>query len=100
MSVFTMIVLIVFIVTMARLYESRQKATREGGTIGNKGNENQQLEAEITRLNARIAVLERIATDPSKRLADEIDSLKSLPSDKPAGPKRDPREGEGDDAER
>jgi hypothetical protein len=34
------------------------------------------MKSEIKRLNDRLAVLERIATDPAKRLADEIDNLK------------------------
>jgi hypothetical protein len=38
--------------------------------------EAERMKGEIKRLNERLAVLERIATDPAKRLADEIDSLK------------------------
>jgi hypothetical protein len=38
--------------------------------------ENQQLKATIGRLEDRLKVLERIATDSSRRLADEIDELK------------------------
>lgn len=34
-----------------------------------------RMKAEIDRLNSRIAVLERLATDPSKRLSDQIDAL-------------------------
>ena len=37
--------------------------------------ENQQLKATVTRLEDRLKVLERIATDPSRKLADEIDGL-------------------------
>jgi hypothetical protein len=33
------------------------------------------MKAEIDRLNSRLAVLERLATDPSKRLSDQIDAL-------------------------
>jgi hypothetical protein len=74
-----MVVLIVLIVTAGRIYEVRQKAKlRAPGSSDTV--ENRRLEAEVTRLNERIAVLERLATDPSKRLADEIDSLKTLPS--------------------
>jgi hypothetical protein len=39
-------------------------------------NENAQLTGKITRLEDRIAVLERIATDKPTRLSAEIDSLK------------------------
>jgi cell division protein FtsB len=37
--------------------------------------ENAELKGQVVRLEERIAVLERIATDRSRRLADEIDSL-------------------------
>lgn len=39
-------------------------------------NENERLTGQIDRLQERIAVLERIATDKPARLADEIDSLR------------------------
>ncbi len=39
-------------------------------------NENARLTGQIDRLQERIAVLERIATDKPARLADEIDSLR------------------------
>lgn len=39
-------------------------------------NENAQLKATVDRLEERLKVLERIATDPSKRLADDIDNLR------------------------
>ena len=38
--------------------------------------ENAQLKATVERLEDRLKVLERIATDPTKRLADEIDQLR------------------------
>jgi hypothetical protein len=38
--------------------------------------DNEQLIGKISRLEERIAVLERIATDKSVRLADEIESLR------------------------
>lgn len=38
-------------------------------------NENGALKGQISRLEERLSVLERIATDPSKRLSDEIDAL-------------------------
>ena len=37
--------------------------------------ENSALKGQVARLEERIAVLERIATDKSRRLADEIDAL-------------------------
>ena len=38
--------------------------------------ENAQLKATVDRLEDRLKVLERIATDPSRRLADDIDNLR------------------------
>ena len=38
--------------------------------------ENERLTGQIDRLQDRLAVLERIATDKPARLADEIDSLR------------------------
>ena len=39
-------------------------------------NENAGLKGQVGRLEERIAVLERIATDPSERTAREIDQLR------------------------
>ena len=38
--------------------------------------QNEQLQAKVLRLEERIAVLERIATDPATRTAGEIDALR------------------------
>ena len=38
-------------------------------------NENAELKGKLLRIEERVAVLERIATDKSTRLAEEIDSL-------------------------
>ncbi|WP_249341133.1 MULTISPECIES: hypothetical protein [unclassified Sphingomonas] len=38
--------------------------------------ENERLTGQISRLEERIAVLERIATDPAERVAREIDNLR------------------------
>jgi len=38
--------------------------------------ENKQLKSTVERLEERLKVLERIATDPTNRLADEIDELR------------------------
>ena len=40
------------------------------------GVENQQLKAHIGRLEERLAVLERIATDPAEQTAREIERLR------------------------
>ncbi len=39
-------------------------------------NENENLSGKVSRLEERISVLERIATDKGMRLADEIESLR------------------------
>ncbi|WP_260598739.1 hypothetical protein [Sphingomonas endolithica] len=38
--------------------------------------ENERLSGQVARLEERIAVLERIATDPAERTAREIDALR------------------------
>ncbi|MES2903006.1 MAG: hypothetical protein V4696_02370 [Pseudomonadota bacterium] len=38
--------------------------------------ENKHLKDTVDRLEERLKVLERIATDPAKRLADDIDNLR------------------------
>lgn len=40
-------------------------------------NENQQLRDTVGKLEERLKVLERIATDPAKRLSDDIENLRS-----------------------
>lgn len=47
-----------------------------GRTISLLSNENQRLTGQISRLEERIAVLERIATDPADRIARDIDALR------------------------
>jgi hypothetical protein len=39
-------------------------------------NESGRLQGQVSRLEERIAVLERIATDPAHRVAKEIDALR------------------------
>lgn len=39
-------------------------------------NENERLTGQVSRLEERIAVLERIATDPAERLGRDIDALR------------------------
>jgi hypothetical protein len=56
-----------------------------GNTIQPKGSdettkalaaENAELKSTVNRLEERLKVLERIATDPSRRLSDDIDNLR------------------------
>ncbi len=44
--------------------------------VGLLTSENEKLHGKVTRLEERIAVLERIATDPAARTAREIDELR------------------------
>lgn len=85
MSVYTMVVFIVLIVTIGRIYQSRQKLALKNPPPVADTAETRRLQSEVSRLNERIQVLERLATDPAKRLSDEIESLKSLPQ-KPGTP--------------
>ncbi|WP_156256436.1 hypothetical protein [Sandarakinorhabdus oryzae] len=83
MNPFEMVVLIVLIVTIGRVFSGRfgnreQRRLAKMGVLPAQDNgENQRLQAEVARLNERIRVLERLATDPAKRLSDEIESLKN-----------------------
>ncbi len=97
MSVYTMVVMIVLIVTIGRIYQSRERARLKSGALTPPDTaETHRLQSEVSRLNDRIQVLERLATDPAKRLSDEIDSLKTLPPKAtPANPAQ-----ETDDAQR
>ena len=71
---FLMVVLIVLIVTIGRTI--RAKHAREAKlSDGASSEDTLRLRHEVTRLNERIQVLERLATDPRKRLSDEIDAL-------------------------
>ena len=58
---------------------------REGGGDARLRAENGALRDEMARLTERVAVLERIATDPAARTALEIESLRSLPPADSAG---------------
>ncbi len=85
LGVFTMVVLIVLIVTIGRVLRAKYgepsigRRVRRGMALMQDpaaDAEAVRLRAEVTRLNDRIQVLERLATDPAKRLSDEIDALK------------------------
>lgn len=75
MGVFEMVVAVVGIVMVSRVLRARychntattNMMTREDAAT---------LIGQIQRLNERVSTLERLATDPAKRLAAEIDSLR------------------------
>jgi len=86
MNPFEMVVLIIAIVTIGKVvsakygidaWGSRASRRRDRGQLPDAVNPDEaaRMKSEITRLNERIQVLERLATDPSKRLSDEIDAL-------------------------
>jgi len=72
---FVMVVLIVLIVTIGKNRRARYQALGDVGLPAVQDLEAERLKREVTRLNERIAVLERLATDPAKRLSAEIDAL-------------------------
>ena len=88
MNPFEMVVLIILIVTIGKVATARfgsgSRTTLRSASRGDRPAvedsaaiaEAARLRHEVTRLNERIQVLERLATDPGKRLADEIDALK------------------------
>jgi hypothetical protein len=53
--------------------EEVSEQTRQSALVAE---ENAQLKAQVSRLEDRIKVLERIATDPAERTAREIDNLR------------------------
>ena len=61
--------------------ESRRRLRRQNEAdserqIGLLSTENEDLKGKILRLEDRLAVLERIATDPAERTAREIEALR------------------------
>jgi hypothetical protein len=87
MNPFEMVVLIILIVTIGRVLSARygvnawsRRGRRDRDFIAPPQDavsieDGARMKAEIDRLNSRLAVLERLATDPSKRLSDQIDAL-------------------------
>ena len=62
-------------------YPTENMMTKGGGVaeprkVALLANENERLQGQVSRLEERIAVLERIATDPAERLGREIDGLR------------------------
>ena len=52
------------------------KVTKDDPKTEQLAIENDQLKSTVARLEERLKVLERIATDPSRQLADDIDNLR------------------------
>ena len=80
---FVMVVMIIAIISFRKVYMAkhgldRPRRLRGDGFAGAESvsaAEAERMKSEITRLNERIQVLERLATDPAKRLSDQIDAL-------------------------
>lgn len=56
--------------------DMREDYPRTARTLELLTSENEKLTGQIARLEERIAVLERIATDPAERVARQIDALR------------------------
>lgn len=78
MQVFEMVVLIVAIVTVGRIIQSRYNSRAAMPAPAEDSAEAAQLRGEVRSLKERIAVLERLATDDnsSVRLDREIEKLR------------------------
>ena len=79
------VIIIVAIVTIGRIVRAamgledrklKQRGSAGGDEITRLQNENSQLRGKIGRLEDRMAVLERIATDAPARLTAQIDELR------------------------
>lgn len=76
MSFWSAVVLIVLVVAVAGIF---RKNRQDGGALppeqGTSARE-AELENEVEQLRERVKVLERIATDPARRTAEEIEKLR------------------------
>lgn len=77
-SPFSMVVAIVFIVTVGSIIRARHSAGRDwkGNNIAVNDAENIRLREELKAMKERIAVLERLATDDTSALDREIAKLR------------------------
>ncbi|WP_338240978.1 hypothetical protein [Aurantiacibacter hainanensis] len=74
MSFWSAAVLIVLIVVVAKYFQGR--GSRELPPSEGHSERERELEHEVEQLRERVKVLERIATDPSRRTAEEIEKLR------------------------
>ncbi|HEY4545058.1 MAG TPA: hypothetical protein VIG90_01350 [Pedomonas sp.] len=72
MGPFEMVVAIVLIVAIAGV----MKARASSGVNAETNDQIVRLKAQVDQLNERVKVLEKLATDPAKRLSDEIERLR------------------------
>ena len=77
MNFWTAVVVIAIVIGIVEIYKARQGVVKDW-----KGNEtlaprdDAETRREVEELRERIKVLERIATDPARRTADEIERLR------------------------
>lgn len=82
MNLWTMIVLVVLIGSITGVLTERYRALgKTGGKLAQEDRraleeDRNAARAEIQELRERVKVLERIATDPSRRTAEEIEKLR------------------------
>jgi hypothetical protein len=76
MGPFEMVVMIVAICVGAGVYNAHLKAKRQTVDLG-KDSTISELTQKVLRLEQRVQTLEKLATDPSHRLSDEIERLRS-----------------------
>jgi hypothetical protein len=76
MGPFEMVVLIVAITLGAGVYNSHLKAKRATVDLS-KDTTITDLGQKVLRLEQRVQTLEKLATDPAHRLADEIERLRN-----------------------
>ena len=85
MSFWTAVVLIVMISAIAGVMRSRKggnsQIRHQGDDAHSEANalpshREKELESEVVSLRERVKVLERIATDPARRTAEEIEKLR------------------------
>ena len=76
-----MVIAIVAITTFGRIYAAKNGIRYRGKKgsgwepVQTDNKDNERLRLEVSQLKERLHTLERIATDKSRRLSDEIDSL-------------------------
>ena len=76
MSFWSAIVLIVLITAVAGYFRSRSNGQDRLPENEATSARERELESEVEQLRERVKVLERIATDPARRTAEEIEKLR------------------------
>ena len=76
MSFWTAIVLIVLIGSIVKYMQSRSSGGELTQHRDDTSPREEELQSEVEQLRERVKVLERIATDPARRTAEEIEKLR------------------------